>query len=195
MFFPRPCHSGHSSAWLVGHREQSRVRSADGRSLQRSIRRCRRRPAGSWCIAKVVRRVPATVSTIVDGLRWAEEILREIERRWPIRKCTRYLLHRPYKHRPLELVAINKRVRSPDKRSGIERCRHRRSCVPLATNKESELLRLRCADPTRERLLESERRPESILTKAEREWVPYKNQLGIDRHGKAKTSWIEFCRG
>jgi hypothetical protein len=30
-------------------------------------------------------RVPATVSAIADGLRWAEEILKEIDRRWPVR--------------------------------------------------------------------------------------------------------------
>jgi hypothetical protein len=30
-------------------------------------------------------RVPATVSAIADGVRWAEEILKEIDRRWPVR--------------------------------------------------------------------------------------------------------------
>jgi hypothetical protein len=30
-------------------------------------------------------RVPATVSAIADGLRWAEEILKEIDKRWPVR--------------------------------------------------------------------------------------------------------------
>jgi len=30
-------------------------------------------------------RVPATVSAIADGLRWAEEILKEIDRRWPVK--------------------------------------------------------------------------------------------------------------
>jgi hypothetical protein len=30
-------------------------------------------------------RVPATVSAIGDGLRWAEEILKEIDRRWPVK--------------------------------------------------------------------------------------------------------------
>jgi hypothetical protein len=30
-------------------------------------------------------RVPATVSAIADGVRWAEEILRRIDERWPTR--------------------------------------------------------------------------------------------------------------
>ena len=30
-------------------------------------------------------RVPATISAIADGVRWAEEILKEIDRRWPVR--------------------------------------------------------------------------------------------------------------
>jgi hypothetical protein len=30
------------------------------------------------------KRVPATVSAIADAIRWAEEILREIDRRWPV---------------------------------------------------------------------------------------------------------------
>jgi hypothetical protein len=30
------------------------------------------------------RRVPATISAIADAIRWAEEIMREIDRRWPI---------------------------------------------------------------------------------------------------------------
>jgi hypothetical protein len=29
------------------------------------------------------RKVPATVSAISDALRWAEKIMREIDRRWP----------------------------------------------------------------------------------------------------------------
>jgi hypothetical protein len=29
------------------------------------------------------KRVPATVSAIADAVRWAEEILKEIDRRWP----------------------------------------------------------------------------------------------------------------
>jgi hypothetical protein len=29
------------------------------------------------------KRVPATVSAIADAVRWAEEILREIDSRWP----------------------------------------------------------------------------------------------------------------
>jgi hypothetical protein len=29
------------------------------------------------------KRVPATVAAISDAVRWAEEILREIDRRWP----------------------------------------------------------------------------------------------------------------
>jgi hypothetical protein len=30
------------------------------------------------------KRVPATVSAIADAVRWAEEILAEIDRRWPV---------------------------------------------------------------------------------------------------------------
>jgi hypothetical protein len=30
-----------------------------------------------------VRRVPATMSAIADAVRWAEEILKEIDQRWP----------------------------------------------------------------------------------------------------------------
>jgi hypothetical protein len=30
-------------------------------------------------------RVPAKISAIADGLRWAEEILKEIDRRWPVK--------------------------------------------------------------------------------------------------------------
>jgi hypothetical protein len=30
--------------------------------------------------------VPATVSAIADAIRWAEEILREIDRKWPTRQ-------------------------------------------------------------------------------------------------------------
>lgn len=29
------------------------------------------------------KRVPATVAAIADGVRWAQEILAEIDRRWP----------------------------------------------------------------------------------------------------------------
>jgi hypothetical protein len=29
------------------------------------------------------KRVPATISAISDAVRWADEILREIDRRWP----------------------------------------------------------------------------------------------------------------
>ena len=29
------------------------------------------------------RRVPATISAVADAVRWADEILREIDRRWP----------------------------------------------------------------------------------------------------------------
>jgi hypothetical protein len=32
------------------------------------------------------KRVPATVAAISDAVRWAEEILREIDQRWPDRK-------------------------------------------------------------------------------------------------------------
>ena len=31
------------------------------------------------------KRVPATISAIADAVRWAEEILREIDSRWPCR--------------------------------------------------------------------------------------------------------------
>jgi hypothetical protein len=30
------------------------------------------------------KRVPATVSAIADAIRWAEEIMAEIDRRWPV---------------------------------------------------------------------------------------------------------------
>jgi hypothetical protein len=30
-------------------------------------------------------RVPATVSAIADSIRWAEEILRRIDERWPVK--------------------------------------------------------------------------------------------------------------
>jgi hypothetical protein len=30
------------------------------------------------------KKVPATVSAIADAIRWAEEILAEIDRRWPV---------------------------------------------------------------------------------------------------------------
>jgi len=29
-------------------------------------------------------RVPATVSAIADGIQWAEQIMAEIDRRWPV---------------------------------------------------------------------------------------------------------------
>jgi hypothetical protein len=29
------------------------------------------------------KRVPATISAIADAVRWAEEIMKEIDRRWP----------------------------------------------------------------------------------------------------------------
>lgn len=32
------------------------------------------------------KRVPATISAIADGIRWAEQILEEIDRRWPVDK-------------------------------------------------------------------------------------------------------------
>ena len=31
-------------------------------------------------------RVPATISAISDSIRWAEEILAELDRRWPINR-------------------------------------------------------------------------------------------------------------
>ena len=31
------------------------------------------------------KRVPATMCAIADAVRWAEEILKEIDRRWPVR--------------------------------------------------------------------------------------------------------------
>jgi hypothetical protein len=34
------------------------------------------------------RRVPATVAAISDAIRWAEEIMQEIDRRWPTRKAS-----------------------------------------------------------------------------------------------------------
>ena len=33
-----------------------------------------------------LKHVPATVSAIADAIRWAEEILKEIDRRWPLSK-------------------------------------------------------------------------------------------------------------
>lgn len=30
-------------------------------------------------------RVPATVAAVADGVRWAEEIMRAIDERWPLR--------------------------------------------------------------------------------------------------------------
>jgi hypothetical protein len=30
------------------------------------------------------KRVPATVSAIADAIRWADEIMEEIDRRWPV---------------------------------------------------------------------------------------------------------------
>jgi hypothetical protein len=32
------------------------------------------------------RRVPATISAISDAIRWAEELMAEIDRRWPASK-------------------------------------------------------------------------------------------------------------
>jgi hypothetical protein len=32
------------------------------------------------------KRVPATISAIVDAVRWAEEIMREIDSRWPVKR-------------------------------------------------------------------------------------------------------------
>ena len=32
------------------------------------------------------KRVPATISAISDAIRWAEELLAEIDRRWPVSK-------------------------------------------------------------------------------------------------------------
>jgi hypothetical protein len=34
------------------------------------------------------KRVPATVAAISDAVRWAEEIMREIDERWPLRTHT-----------------------------------------------------------------------------------------------------------
>jgi hypothetical protein len=33
------------------------------------------------------RRVPATISAIADAIRWADEILAEIDRHWPVRSA------------------------------------------------------------------------------------------------------------
>ena len=33
------------------------------------------------------KRVPATVSAIADAIRWAEEPMDEIDRRWPVKKA------------------------------------------------------------------------------------------------------------
>ena len=32
------------------------------------------------------KRVPATISAISDAIRWAEELMAEIDRRWPVSK-------------------------------------------------------------------------------------------------------------
>jgi hypothetical protein len=32
------------------------------------------------------KRVPATVSAIADAIRWAEQIMREIDERWPVKQ-------------------------------------------------------------------------------------------------------------
>jgi hypothetical protein len=32
------------------------------------------------------KRVPATIFAIADGIRWAEQLMREIDERWPERK-------------------------------------------------------------------------------------------------------------
>lgn len=34
------------------------------------------------------KRVPATVAAIADAVRWAEEIMAEIDRRWPTKETT-----------------------------------------------------------------------------------------------------------
>jgi hypothetical protein len=39
--------------------------------------------ARKLCQYDAGKRVPATVSAISDAVRWADEILREIDRRWP----------------------------------------------------------------------------------------------------------------
>ena len=31
------------------------------------------------------KRIPATVAAIADAVRWAEEIMREIDQRWPVK--------------------------------------------------------------------------------------------------------------
>ncbi len=36
------------------------------------------------------KRVPATVAAISDAVRWAEEILREIDQRWPVDGTSRH---------------------------------------------------------------------------------------------------------
>jgi hypothetical protein len=35
-----------------------------------------------------VRKVPATMSAIADAVRWAEEIMKEIDSRWPVTKAS-----------------------------------------------------------------------------------------------------------
>jgi hypothetical protein len=35
------------------------------------------------------KRVPATVAAISDAVRWAEEIMKEIDARWPMKQQTR----------------------------------------------------------------------------------------------------------
>jgi hypothetical protein len=38
------------------------------------------------------KRVPATVSAIADAVRWAEEIMKEIDERWPAGNLSRFAL-------------------------------------------------------------------------------------------------------
>jgi len=38
---------------------------------------------GSWLSTTAFRMVPATVAAIADAVHWAEEIMKEIDRKWP----------------------------------------------------------------------------------------------------------------
>ena len=56
----------------------------DGRKTVRILRE------NSLAQHDLVRQVPVTMCAIADAIRWAEEIMREIHKRWPGRASSRY---------------------------------------------------------------------------------------------------------
>ena len=46
------------------------------------------------------KRVPATVSAIADAVRWAEEIMKAIDERWPTARCRLFRSHRRSDRQP-----------------------------------------------------------------------------------------------